>query len=44
MIEIRTTAQFSAWFTGLRDRQARVREFKRESTGQKLTIWETANR
>ncbi|MHB1185429.1 MAG: type II toxin-antitoxin system RelE/ParE family toxin [Desulfobulbia bacterium] len=25
MIEIRTTAQFSAWFTGLRDRQARVR-------------------
>lgn len=25
MIEIRTTAQFSAWFTSLRDRQARVR-------------------
>lgn len=25
MIEIRTTAQFSEWFTGLRDRNARVR-------------------
>jgi putative addiction module killer protein len=25
VIEIRTTAQFSEWFTGLRDRNARVR-------------------
>lgn len=25
MIEIRTTAKFSEWFCGLRDRQARVR-------------------